>query len=375
MRALTYHGPHDVRHEEVADPSLRGSDGAIVAISCCAICGSDLHIYSGHGFSTELGYCVGHEAVGEVVEAGRAVTRFKVGDRVMVPASVGCGSCLMCRGGLVLRCERSEFDCYGLSSKLPGSQAQAVAVPHADCNLVALPESVSDEAAVVLTDSGPTGWYGARRARVAPGDTVAVIGLGPVGLMSVLASITMGAARVLAIDLVPSRRDAAERLGAEPIAGDDPVLEVRERTGGVGVDAAIEAVGSDATIATALRLARAGGRVSVIGVNQGMSLPYPMALAQIKELEFHTGLCSVQRELPALLALTESGRIDPTFVISHRMRLADGPEAYQLFNSREDGVSKVVLDPRDQVPRREQQHRGPERQGRSRHRRQPRHRP
>ncbi len=346
MRALTYHDPRDIRYEDVPDPTPTDRDGAVVQVHLCGICGSDLHIYGGEGFSPDIGYCVGHEAVGEVVEVGSAVSTFKVGDRVLVPASVGCGTCAMCARGLVARCEREEFNCYGLSHALPGSQAEAVAVPYADGNLIAVPEGVSDEAAVVLTDNAATAWYGARRAQVAPGDTVAVIGLGPVGLMAVAAAQLMGAAHVLGIDLIAGRREAAQLLGADPIDDVDVRADVLERTGGKGVDVVIEAAGPDSTIGLAFDLVRRAGRVSVVGVNQNMKFSFPMALAQWKELEFHIGLCSVQHELPALLALTAAGRLQPETVVSHRLRLSDGPEAYRLYDSREGGVSKVVMDPR-----------------------------
>ena len=205
MRALTYHGPFDIRVDTIADPRPFDSEGAVVAIRACGICGSDLHIYEGHGFSSDLGFCVGHEAVGEVVEVGDSVSRFRVGDSVLVTASTGCNACGPCRAGYVLGCERARSGCYGLSAMLPGSQAELVAVPSADGNLVAIPEGVSDDAALVLTDNAPTAWYGARRARIQPGDTVAVIGLGPVGIMAVVAAQVMGAGRVLAIDLVAVR--------------------------------------------------------------------------------------------------------------------------------------------------------------------------
>ncbi|MEP6625385.1 MAG: alcohol dehydrogenase catalytic domain-containing protein [Acidimicrobiia bacterium] len=344
MRALTYHGPLDVRVESVPEPGLFDDESAIVSIWACGICGSDLHIYEGHGFSSDLGFCVGHEAVGEVVAVGIGVRRFAVGDRVLVSASVGCNSCAPCRAGYVLGCERGRSGCYGLGALLPGSQAEFVAVPAADGNLVAIPDGISDDAALVLTDNAPTAWYGARRARIEPGDVVAVVGLGPVGIMSVLAAQIMGAGRVLAIDLVESRRDAAAALGAEPIDG-DPRIAVRGLTGGRGADVVLEAVGADATIDLATKIAARGARVSVVGVNQNAAFPMHMALAQFNELEFSIGLCSVQRELPALLALTQSGRLRPEVVVTHHLPLSEGDDAYRLFHSRTDGVGKVVLDP------------------------------
>lgn len=235
--------------------------------------------------------------------------------------------------------------CYGMSHRLEGSQAEAVAVPHADANLVRIPEGVSDEAAVLLTDNAPTAWYGCRRARIAPGETVAVIGLGPVGLLAVQTAFTMGAARVLAVDPVAHRRERVMALGAEPVETDDPKARIREMTGGVGADAVIEAVGADETIALAISAARVAGRISVVGVSQNEAFPFRMAAAQARELEFAIGLCSAQYELPAVLALTATGRLDPATLVSHRVALADGPSAYQLLADRADGVVKVMIIP------------------------------
>jgi threonine dehydrogenase-like Zn-dependent dehydrogenase len=216
-----------------------------------------------------------------------------------------------------------------------------VAVPAADANLAAL-GGLSDEAALVLTDNAPTGWYGARLGRIEPGDTVAVVGLGPVGLMAVAGAQIMGAARVLAVDLVPGRRAAAAACGAIPIEG-EPVAEVARLTDQRMADVVIEAVGADATIALAMKLAGRCGRVSVVGVSQARAFPFDMTIAQLKCLEFTIGLCSVQHELPHLLALTAAGRLQPESVVTHHLPLDAGPEAYALFHERRDGVGKVVL--------------------------------
>lgn len=350
MRALTYQGPHDVRCTTAPDPSPGDGLGAVVRVTAAGICGSDLHIYHGHGFSDDLGFCVGHEAVGEVVETGRDVRRFAVGDRVLVSASVGCAWCATCAGGHVAACENrrepwKEFS-YGMSHRLPGCQAEAVAVPHADVNLVRIPPGVSDDAAVLLTDNAPTAWYGCRRARIVPGQVVAVIGLGPVGQLAVQSAFAMGAARVLVVEPVAHRRERAVARGAEPVDAGNPKAHLKELTHGDGVDAVIEAVGADATIALAISAARRAGRVSIVGVSHNAAFPFRMDAAQIKELEFAIGLCSVQRELPALLALTAAGRIDPASLVTHRLGLSEGPAAYALLADRADGVGKVVLDPK-----------------------------
>lgn len=345
MKALTYEGPQQVALSDVPDAALPDDEGAVVRVTASGICGSDLHIYDGHGFSPDTGYSLGHEAVGIVEEVGSAVHGVSVGDRVLVTASVACGRCTPCAQGHITLCETGRSGCWGLGHAYAGTQAEALAVPAADRNLVHLPEALSDAAGIVLTDNLPTAWYGARRGRVGPGDTVAVVGLGPVGLLSVLSAQVMGAARVLAIDLVPERRAAAAALGAEPVEGADVRAAVAELTGGRGVDVALEAVGADATITLALDLAGREGRVSIVGVNQNMDFRMRMVLAQLKCLEIHIGLCSVQHELPTLLRLASSGRIDPAVVVTHTMALADGPDAYALFASRADGVGKVVLTP------------------------------
>jgi threonine dehydrogenase-like Zn-dependent dehydrogenase len=350
VRALTIHGPKDIRCTDVPDAALPDGLGAVVKVRLAGICGSDLHIYGGHGFSDDTGYTVGHEAVGEVVEVGDQVRRFRVGDSVLIPASVGCALCATCATGRVSTCEHRGQPwrqyCYGMSHALEGSQAEAVAVPHADVNLVTIPDEVGDEAALLLTDNAPTAWYGARRARIAPGDTVTVVGLGPVGLLAVQSAFAMGAARVLAVDPVAHRRERAVSMGAEPVEADDPKTRIRELTCGLGTDAVVEAVGADETISLAISAARVGGRVSVVGVSQNRAFPFRMDTAQVRELEFSIGLCSAQYELPALLALTAAGRLDPASLVTHRLDLEGGPGGYELLSERVDGVVKVVIDGR-----------------------------
>jgi 2-desacetyl-2-hydroxyethyl bacteriochlorophyllide A dehydrogenase len=344
MRALVYRGARDIRWEGVPDAVLPDERGAVVEVRAAGICGSDLHIYAGHGFVPGEGYTVGHEAVGRVVEVGSAVRGFTVGDEVFVPASVGCGRCGPCGRGVVARCENpGEGGVYGIGARLGGCQAERVAVPAADANLVARQPSMTDDAALVLTDNGPTGWYGARLGRVQPGDTVAVVGLGPVGIMAGCAAQIMGASQVFAIDRVEWRRRNAAAMGMLAVDG-DPVPEVWAASGGRGADVVIEAVGADETIKLATDLAGRGGRVSVVGVSHAREFPFDMVLAQLKALEFTIGLCSVQHELPALLSLTATGRLDAGSVVTHHLPLEGGAEAYALFESRADGVGKVVLD-------------------------------
>ncbi len=347
MKAVVYAGPRDLRVEDVPDPKLPADTGAVVRVTSTGICGSDLHIYNGHGFSDDLGYSVGHEAVGEVVEVGPRVTRFAVGDRVLVPGSTACEGCPACHQGLVARCHRQRLPleaCYGLSHLLPGCQAEYVAVPAADLSLVALPVELSDAAGVMLTDNLPTAWYGARRARINPGDSVVVIGLGPVGIGSVQSALALGAGTVFGVDLLPDRLERAAALGAVPVASAEAKSTIRKALDGPPA-IVLEAVGADSTIALGLSLAGPGTRISIVGVSQNRAFPVDMTLAQMKELEIAIGLCSVQYELPALLRLAMAGRLDPAAAVTHRIPLSEAAAAYEMFAERHPGVGKVILDP------------------------------
>ncbi|NBB16470.1 alcohol dehydrogenase catalytic domain-containing protein [Caulobacter sp. SLTY] len=345
MKALRYFGPRDVRYESMDDPVLHDDRDVLVKVTGCAICGSDLHIYHGEGFSEDLGFCVGHEAVGEVVEIGRGVRRLKSGDKVMISAAVGCGACPACLRGDVIRCETGSAGCYGLSSKLQGSQAEAVRVPAGDFNAALIPEGITEDQALLMTDGMATAWYGARNADISSGKTAAVVGLGPIGLMAVEQAFVLGAARVFAIDPVAERRAIAETLGATALHPDDAVETIRELTRGRMVDSTVEAVGHARTIDLALNLAARRGTVSVIGVNQDRRFDFPMARAFMMGLTFRIGTCSVQETWPELIPLVQAGRLKPERVISHRLPLSDGAEAYAMFDGRKDGALKMILTP------------------------------
>lgn len=338
MRALVYRGPEDIRCETLPDPKPPDANGVVVKVERAAICGSDLHIYHGH-LSPEGGYSIGHEAIGEIVEVGS-------GDRVLISGVVGCGECVPCRRGDVTRCERENARVFGTNQGLDGAQAEAIAVPLADSALHLIPEGVSAEQAVLLTDILRTGYLGAEGAEIQPGQDVAVVGCGPVGLMAILCAQLFGPARVFALDSVPERLAAAERIGAIPCnvtsGGAEAVLAA---TGGMGAHAVIEAVGADASILSALSLVRRGGIVSVVGVSTNLALPFPMALAMMKGITFRIGICPVPRFWTQLVPLVVGGRLCPEFVFTHHMALSEGEAAYDLFASRRDGVLKVLLDP------------------------------
>ncbi len=343
MKALCYQGPGDIRYQSAPDPVLQDERDAIVRVHACSICGSDLHIFHGLGFSRDQGYCVGHEAVGEVVEVGRAVRQLRTGDRVMLSGAAGCGACPACVTGDVSRCRTQPLQVYGLGHALQGCQAEAVRVPVADFNAARIPDGVDLDQALMLTDALPTAWFGCVNADIGPGRSVAVVGLGPIGLAAVECAFVMGAAQVFAIDPLPDRREHARSLGAVPLAPEQARHEVREATRGAMLDGVVEAVGIEATIHQSLRLAAIGGTVSVIGAPRSPKFEFPIALAMERSLTFRIGVCSPARWWPILVPLVQQGRLRTERFITHRLPLDQGAEAYRLFDQRLDGVLKTVL--------------------------------
>ncbi len=345
MKALQYAGPRDIRYETMPDPVIEDPRDIVVKVERCGICGSDLHIFHGHTMRDDAFFCIGHEAIGEVVEVGSAVTRRRVGEKVLIPAAVGCGACHFCLAGKVMSCLNNVEYCYGLSRTLQGCQAEAVRVPAGDFNALPMPGGMTPDQAITLTDALPTAWFGCRNADIAPGNTVAVVGLGPIGLMAVESALLMGASTVYAIDLVPERRQMAAELGAVVLDPSEAIETVREATHGRMVESVVEAVGADTTITLAIRLAAKRGSVSVIGVNMDRRMEFPMGRFFVNGLTFRSGMCSVPEWLPELVPLVQNGRLKPERYISRVMPLAEGPKAYELFDAREHGVLKVVLTP------------------------------
>ena len=345
MRATVLNGPRDVSLETVPDPVLPGPEGIIVTVERTAICGSDLHLF--HDAPTGIGIQLGHEAIGTVAEVGPHVRNFAPGDRVLVSGVIGCGTCGPCLAGQPNVCLNDKAAAFGTMPDLPGGQAEAMAVPFADLFALRIPENVADEEAVLLTDILPTGYLGALRASIRPGATVAVIGLGPVGIMALQCAALFGPARILAVDQVPERLARAERLGAEPIDATSVsgAAQVMEATAGRGADSVIEAVGADATVLDAVSCAASGGTVSIVGVNLSLALPFPMGLVFLKSLTVRTIFAPVPGTWPSLVPLVQAGRLQLVDTFTHRMQLSQVAEAYDLFDSRRDGVLKVLLLP------------------------------
>jgi alcohol dehydrogenase len=345
MRAAVLQGPRDVRVEQVPDPVLPGPRGAIVTVERTANCGSDLHLY--HDAPTGAGIQLGHEAIGTVFEVGTAVHSVRRGDRVLVSGVIGCGLCRPCLAGQPHVCRAGKTAAFGTTPALPGGQSEALAVPFADSFVLPIPDGMSDEEAVLLTDILPTGYLGALRADIRPGATVVIVGLGPVGIMALQCARLFGPARILAIDMVPERLARAERLGAEPIDARTATgsAQVMAATGGRGADSVIEAVGADATVLDALSCAAPGGTVSIVGVNLSMALSFPMGLVFLNSLTLRTIFAPVPGTWAALVPLVLSGQLALTETFTHHMGLSEVAAAYQLFDSRGDGVLKVLLNP------------------------------
>ncbi len=344
MKGLVFHGSCDIRYETIDDPKLVNKRDALVKVTSCSICGSDLHLYHGGLGTPRHCFSIGHEAIGEVVEIGRGVSKLKPGDQVMIPGSVGCGACRQCAAGLVNKCENGGLRVYGIGRGLDGSQTEAVVVPAADFNAWRIPEGVSEDQALMLTDSLPTAYLGCINADIRPGGAVGVVGLGPIGLHAVEIAFVLGAARVFAIDPVLERRTRAAELGAIALDPTTAAEFIREHTHGQMLDSTIEAVGLAATADLAIELAGKQSTVSMIGAGLDR-YDFPLSSALLKGLTFRPSICSVQQYLPEIIELVQSGRLHPERRISHRMNLAEGADAYRLFDRREAGTLKIVLKP------------------------------
>ena len=391
MKAITWHGKGDMRCESVPDPRIEDGRDAIIRVTACAICGSDLHIYDGMIPDMQSGDVIGHECMGEVVEVGRDNKKLKVGDRVVVPFTISCGECFFCKRGYFSGCERSNtpdskkkaekmwghspaalFGYSHLLGGVPGGQAEYVRVPYADVGPIKVPNHLTDEQVLFLSDIFPTGYMAADFCNIRQGDTIAIWGCGPVGQMAIRSAFLLGAERVIAIDTVPERLALAQKSGAITLdfKSDDIFDRINDLTNGRGADACIDAVGTEASstasfdsvidkvkaatfmgtdrphvLRQAIHCCRNFGTVSIVGVYGGFLDKIPMGSAINRGLTFRMAQTPVQHYLPTLLERIEKGEIDPSFVITHRAKLEDGPDLYKTFRDKHDGCIKVVLTP------------------------------
>jgi len=391
MKALVWHGKEDIRCDTVTDPEIQDPRDAIIKVTSCAICGSDLHLF--HNFIPGMlpGDIMGHETMGEVVEVGSGVDgKLKKGDRIVVPFTIICGECDQCKRGNFSVCEttnrkryladkvfgRSTAGLFGythLTGGYPGGQAEYLRVPFADATHIKVPEGIPDEQLLFLSDIFPTGWQAAAQCDIEPTDTVAIWGCGPVGQMAIRSAILLGANQVIAIDCLPERLSMAEAGGATTInfETESVIARLDELTDGKGPEKCIDCAGMESHVMASqpdtlldrakqmmmlesdrphvlremIYVCRAGGIISVPGVYSGFSDKLPMGAFMNKGLTMRTGQTHVNRWTDDLLRRIEEGEIDPSFVITHTAPLEQGPEMYQVFRDKRDSCVKVVLKP------------------------------
>jgi 2-desacetyl-2-hydroxyethyl bacteriochlorophyllide A dehydrogenase len=344
MRAVTFQAPGEVRVDERPAPELQSTDEAIVQIDASGICGSDLHIYHGR-VKIAPGFTIGHEFVGTVLATGEDVTRVNTGDRVLGCYHSACGTCYFCLRGVYHKCDRMRVFGHGeLLGSLQGTQAEQAVVPMANMTLRRVPEDVSDDVALFAGDVMGTGYHAVVESGVTPGDSVAVLGLGPVGLCAVQVALAAGAAPVFAIDSVEDRLAVARQFGATAVhlTEQSPRDEIRAGTGGLGVDVAIDAVGHPKALESAIRLARKAGTVFAIGV-YAEPCEVHMGLVWIKALTIRSGHANVIGHVDRVLGMLASGALDPNPLVTHHMSLDDAPEAYGVYDRHE--ALKIVLTP------------------------------
>jgi threonine dehydrogenase-like Zn-dependent dehydrogenase len=389
MRALRWHGKHDIRCDNVPDPEIEQPRDAIVKVSACAICGSDLHLFDGFMPGMKSGDIMGHEFMGEVVEVGSENKALKVGDRVVVPFTITCGECDQCKRGNFSVCERSNrnaelaakmfghptaglFGYSHLTGGYPGGQAEYVRVPFADATHIKIPEGLTDEQVLFLGDIFPTGWQAAVQCDIEPTDTVAIWGAGPVGQMAVRSAVLLGAKQVVVIDRVPERLAMAAAGGAITINFEtESVLDrLKELTQGKGPEKCIDAVGMEShatrsidavydrvkqavmletdrphVLREMIYACRPAGTLSVPGVYGGLIDKIPFGASMNKGLTWRMGQTHVNRWSEDLLRRIEEGQIDPSFVITHTVSMEEGPDMYKVFREKQDGCIKVVIKP------------------------------
>jgi threonine dehydrogenase-like Zn-dependent dehydrogenase len=366
MKAVVWQDVGTITLDEVSEPRIEQPTDAIIRVTTSAICGTDLHLIRGTLSGMRPGQILGHEAVGVVTQVGPEVRNFSAGDRVVVGSTIACGYCAYCRAGYESQCDNANplgpkagTAYYGgpeSTGNIPGLQAEYARIPYASANLVSLPDDVSDDQAIMLSDILPTAWFGTELAEVGHGDTVAVFGCGPVGQLALVSARVRGAGRIIAVDHREDRLALAKRMHAETVNFDaeDPVAAINALTGGIGVDRAVDAVGVDAdspqtgrrpdqALRWAVQSLAKAGSLGIIGVYPTTMESFPLGEAMNKNLTIKAGNCNHRRYIPELLALTRSGTIQPDTILTETVPMVDVLDAYQRFSSQEPGWIKVAL--------------------------------
>jgi len=344
MKAVTFHGPFQVKVSEVDPPKIQEPTDVILRVTTAAICGSDMHVYEGRMPLPGTGWIIGHEYVGEVVEVGPAVSNFKPGDRAVGSFVASCGECFYCRRGWPSVCVKQQT--FGFLA-LPGAQAEYLRVPNGHYTLEKVPDGVSDEQAIFVGDILATGYFAADRGEIQPGDVVAVVGCGPVGLFAQMGALQFQPKVVLAIDSVPHRLEFARKIGAVPVdmSKEDPLEVIRQHTEGRGADVVLEAVGIDESLKASFRYVRPAGVISAVGMYTKPEFPFPMFQSFLRDIAFKIGMCPVKRYMGKLLGMIAEGKMDPSVIITHRLPLSEAPRGYEIFHNRSENCIKVVLKP------------------------------
>ncbi len=343
MKAVTFQGPFKVEVKDVDDPKIQAPNDVILKVTTAGICGSDVHAYDGRMTLPPTGWSMGHEYIGEVVEVGDNIKNFKAGDRAVGAFTSSCGECWYCKADWPTQCVQQAT--FGFIM-LPGAQAEYLRVPNAHYTLEKV-DGLPDEKALFAGDILSTGYFAADRGEIKPGDVVAVVGSGPVGLFAQMSALTFDPKEVLAIDSMPERLAISEKIGATPVdmSKVDPVEVVKQHSEGRGADVVLECVGTEGPLRSAFNYVRPAGIISAVGMYTEPEFPFPMFQAFLKDLTFKIGVCPVKRYMRKVLDLTAAGKMDPSIIITHTMPLGDAARGYDIFHHRKENCVKVVLKP------------------------------
>ncbi|MBI1885371.1 MAG: alcohol dehydrogenase catalytic domain-containing protein [Chloroflexi bacterium] len=344
MKGVTFEGPFKVEVKDVPEPAVQDPTDVIIKVAAAAVCGSDLHVYNGRLPMPITGWTFGHEYIGVVQETGSAVTNLKAGDRVVGAFTASCGECFYCQRRWPTQCVKIQYFGFG---QIGGAQAEYLRVPFGHFTLEKVPDGIPDEKAIFVGDILSTGYFCADQGGIQPGDVVAVVGSGPVGLFTQMCARLFQPAAVVAIDAIPERLALAEKIGSIPVNMKEanPLDAIRRLADGRGADVVLESVGHADSLSSCFTFVRPGGTISAVGMYSEPEFPFPMFQAFLRDLTFKIGVCPVKNYMAQLLSFIKEGKLDPSVIITHTMPLAEAPHAYDIFANRKENCVKVVLTP------------------------------